>query len=111
MRMLILPIRFPSPEVMGQSDVNVWTTWICEETDTMMTQLEWELETEGDPDDPFNGIANGIFKPIQRDFLPLPPPVQTQRRSENLIERKEHSSHSSRNVGQPRSTLVNKRET
>ena len=64
MRLLLLPTRFPSPEVMGQIDVNVWTTWIHKETDTLMAQLEKELGAQGDPDDPFNDTANSIFEPI-----------------------------------------------
>ena len=47
--------------MMGQGDINVWTNWVHEETDVTMSQLEEELEAQGDPDDPFNGTANGVF--------------------------------------------------
>ena len=79
MRFLLLPTRFPSPESMGQGDITVWTNWIHEETDVVMSQLEEELEARGDRDDPFNGLANGVYQPLQENFS-LPPPVQTPRR-------------------------------
>ena len=64
MRFLLLPTRFPRPESMGQRDVTVWTNWICEETTTVMDQLDEELEARGDPDDPFNGFGKRyIFSP------------------------------------------------
>ena len=75
MRFLLLPKKFPSPEVMGQGDINVWTNWVHEETDTVMTQLEQEIEAQGNLDDPFNGMANGVFQPLQGDLLSLPPLV------------------------------------
>ena len=73
MRFLILPTQFPRPESMGQGDVTVWTNWIREETDEIMKQLEEERDSRSDPDDPFNGTANGVFRPLQ-DPLSLPPP-------------------------------------
>ena len=76
MRFLILPTHFPRPESMGQGDIAVWTNWIHEETDEIMKQLEEERDCRSDPDDPFNGTANGVFLPLQ-DPLSLPPPVQT----------------------------------
>ena len=54
MRFLLLPTRFPSPESMGQGDITVWTNWIREKTEVVMSQLEEEIEAQGDPDDPFN---------------------------------------------------------
>ena len=76
MRFLILPTCVPRPESMGQGDIAVWTNWIREETDEIMKQLEEERDSRSDPDDPFNGTANGVFLPLQ-DPLSLPPPVQT----------------------------------
>ena len=76
MRFLILPMRFPRLESMGQGDIAVWTNWIREETDEIMKQLEEERDSRSDPDDPFNGTANGVFLPLQ-DPLSLPPPGQT----------------------------------
>ena len=61
MRFLILPTRFPKPESMGQGDIAVWTNWIREETDQVMKQLEEERDSRSDPDDPFNGTANGEY--------------------------------------------------
>ena len=98
MRFLILPTRFPRPESMSQGDVAVWTNWICEETDEIMKQLEEEKDSRSDPDDPFNGTANGVFQPLQ-DLLSLPPPVQTPKRQGNNSEDLEHSQNSWENVG------------
>ena len=97
MRFLILPTRFPRPESMGQGDIAVWTNWIREETDEIMKQLEEERDSRSDPDDLFNGTANGVFLPLQ-DLLSLPPPVQTPRRQENNSENSELSQNSRENV-------------
>ena len=98
MRFLILPTRFPRPESMGQGDIAVWTNWIREETDEIMKQLEEERDSRSDPDDPFNGTANGVFLPLQ-DPLSLPPPVQTPKRQENNSENSELSQNLRENVG------------
>ena len=74
-RFLILPTQFPRPESMGQGDIAVWTNWICEEMEEIIKQLEKDRDSRNDPDDPFNGTANGVFLPLQ-DPLSLPPPVQ-----------------------------------
>ena len=85
MRFLMLPTHFPKPESMNQGDITVWTNWIREETDEIMKQLEEERDSRSDPDDPFNGTANGVFQPLQ-DPLSLPPPVQTPKRQGNNSE-------------------------
>ena len=101
MRFLILPTRFPRPESMGQGDIVVWRNWIREETDEIMKQLEEERDSRSDPDDPFNGTANGVFLPLQ-DPLSLPPPVQTPKRKkitariQNLL--KIHGKMSENNI-------------
>ena len=69
MRFLVLPTRFPRPESMGQGDIAVWTNWIREETDEIMKQLEEERDSRSDPDDPFNGTANGVFQPSTRSVI------------------------------------------
>ena len=97
MRFLVLPTRFPRPESMSQGDTTVWTNWICEETDEIMKQLEEERDSRSDPDDLFNGTANGVFQPLQ-DPLSLPPPVQTPKRQGNDSEDSEHSQNSRKNV-------------
>ena len=97
MRFLVLPTRFPRPESMSQGDTTVWTNWIREETDEIMKQLEEERDSRSDPDDPFNGTANGVFQPLQ-DPLSLPPPVQTPKRQGNNSEDLEHSQNSWKNV-------------
>ena len=97
MRFLVLPTRFPRPESMSQGDTTVWTNWIREETDEIMKQLEEERHSRSDPDDPFNGTANGVFQPLQ-DPLSLPPPVQTPKRQGNNSEDLEHFQNSRKNV-------------
>ena len=98
MRFLMLPTRFPRPESMSQGDISVWTNWIRKETDELMKQLEEERDSRSDPDDPFNGTANGVFLPLQYP-LSLPPPVQMPKRQENNSENSEHSQNSRQNVG------------
>ena len=98
MRFLILPTRFPRPESMGQGDIADWTNWKCEETDEIMKQLEEERDSRSDPDDPFNGTANGVFQPLQ-DPLSLPPPVQMPKRQGNNSEDSEHFQNSWEYVG------------
>ena len=97
MRFLMLSTHFPRPESMGQGDMAVWTNWIREETEEIMKQLEEERESRSDPDDPFNGTANGVFLPLQ-DPLSLPPPVQTPKRQENNSENAESYQNSRENV-------------
>ena len=100
MRFLLLPTRFPRPESMEQGDIAVWTNWIREETEEIMNQLEEERDSRSDPDDPFNGTANGVFLPLQ-DPLSLPPPVQTPKQHENSSENREPSQNSWENVRKP----------
>ena len=92
MRFLLLPTRFLRPESMGQGDITVWTNWIREETTAVMNQLDEELEARGDPDDPFNGSADGVYQPLPTSFS-LPPPAQTPRRRE-VSKSQEHSQNS-----------------
>ena len=82
---------------MGQGDVAVWTNWIREETEEIMKQLEEGRDSRNDPDDPFNGTANGVFLPLPEP-LSLPPPVQTPKRHENNSENQEPSQNSWENV-------------
>ena len=112
MRLLVLPTRFPRPESMSQGDTTVWTNWIREETDEIMKQLEEERDSRSDPDDPFNGTANGVFRPLQ-DPLSLPPPVQTPKRQGNNSKDSEHSQNSQKNVRKdnPASGEVRRNET
>ena len=85
---------------MEQGDITVWTNWIHEETEEIMNQLEEERDSRSDPDDPFNGTANGVFLPLQ-DPLSLPPPVQTPKQHENSSENREPSQNSRENVRKP----------
>ena len=83
---------------MAQGDITVWTNWIREETDEIMQQLEEERDSRSDPDDPFNGTANGVFQPLQDPFS-LPPPVQMSKRQGNNSEDLEHFQNLRKNVG------------
>ena len=82
MSFLLLATRFLRPESMRQGDVTVWTNWIREETEAVMKQLDEELEARGDPDDSFNGSANGVYQPLPENFS-LPPSVKTPRRQDS----------------------------
>ena len=88
---------------MGQGDIAVWTNWIREETDEIMKQLEEERDSRSDPDDPFNGTANGVFQPLQ-DPLSLPPPVQMPKRQGNNSKDPEHFQNSREYVGKQNTT-------
>ena len=79
MRFLLLPTRFPRLESISQGDFTVLTNWIREETNALMNQLEEELIARGDPEDPFNGSANGIFHPLPDNFS------EVRRISANLV--------------------------
>ena len=103
MRFLILPTCFPRRESMDQGDIAVWTNWIHEKTDEIMKQLEEERDSRSDPDDPFNGTANGVFLPLQ-DPLSLPPPVQTPKRQENNSKNTEHSQNLRENIRRQNTT-------
>ena len=71
--------RFPSPQMMSQASSIAWVTWIRDETNKAMMMLDEEIAREGDPDDPFNGTARGVFElpPGRTHSLSLPPPVHT----------------------------------
>ena len=95
--------RFPSPQMMGQATATAWVTWIHNETNAAMMMLDEEVAREGDPEDPFNGTAGGVFQmpPGRQNSLTLPPPVRTPVSTGNRntsqhrqVEGDEHSSHS-----------------
>ena len=97
MRFLLLPTRFSRPESMEQGNGSVWTNWIHEETEEIMKQLEEERDSRSDPDDPFNGTANGDFLPLQ-DPLSLPPQVLTPKRHQNNSENRKRFQNSREDV-------------
>ena len=71
--------RFPSPQMMNQASSTAWVSWIRDETNKAMMMLDEEMSREGDPDDPFNGTAGGVFElpPGRANSFSLPPPVHT----------------------------------
>ena len=71
--------RFPSPQMMSQASSTAWVMWIRDETNKAMMMLDEEITREGDPDDPFNGMAGGVFElpPGRTNSFSLPPPIHT----------------------------------
>ena len=67
-------------------------TGYVRKTDEIMKQLEEERDSRSDPDDPFNGTANGVFQPLQ-DPVITATPVQTPKRQGNNSEGSEHSQN------------------
>ena len=80
--------RFPSPQMMSQASSNAWVTWIRDETNKAMMMLDEEIAREGDPDDPFDGTAGGVFElpPGRTNNLSLPPPVHTPTVAQGAVE-------------------------
>ena len=92
MRSMPLPNRFPNPQMMNQASITAWTTWIRTETNQIMMTVEEEIQRTGDPDDPFDGTAGGIFAPPPAqqattypvaEELTLPPPTHTPKQQAN----------------------------
>ena len=73
-----------------------------------MNQLAEERDASSDLDDPFNGMANGIFEPLQNN-LSLPPPVQTPKQQEKDSKNSEPSWKLPRNSREVRSTNTNRK--
>ena len=86
--------RFPSPQMMSQASSTAWVTWIRDETNKAMMMLDEEIAREGDPDDPFNGTARGVFElpPGRTHSLSLPPPVHTPTEFKELREGREQEA-------------------
>ena len=58
-----------------------WTRWIREESESIVSDLEEEIQRRKDLDDPFDGTASGIFELLEHDtralLIPLPEETQT----------------------------------
>ena len=67
MRTLGMPQHFPSPQHMKNCTIQVWTTWIREESNALLTAIDEEVAMKADPDDPFDGTASGIFAPLRQE--------------------------------------------
>ena len=90
MRNMPLLTRFPSPQMMGQASITAWTMWVRDETNKIMITVDKELQHAGDPDNPFDGTAGGIFTPPPAQTVPppvqhltLPPPTHTPEQQRN----------------------------
>ena len=90
MRTLGLPKRFPSLQTMKNSPISTWITWVRDENNDLIAAIDEEIARRGDPDDPFDGTASGIFPPLQ---------AQTQTASQNRVkvddESRSRNSHAS----------------
>ena len=67
MRGLGTPTRFPDPNYMSTSQPREWIRWINEEIDDLDREIQAEISSLADPNDPFNGTAGGIFSALPRD--------------------------------------------
>ena len=63
-----------------------------------MKQLEEERDSRSDPDDPFNGTANGVFQPLQDPVITATPSTDAKQDKEMISEGSEHSQNSRKNV-------------
>ena len=87
---LASPRNFPQPQLMGQSLIPTWIRWIREESEQIVNELEEEIQRRGDPDDPFDGTANGTFQPLEHDYRkPLIPLLteKTHRQGKRKIQK------------------------
>ena len=77
MHVLPLPKNFPEPQSMRQSPVPTWISWIREESERIVSNLEEEIKRRNDP---FDGTASGIFNLLEYDTrLPLIPLLEQKK--------------------------------
>ena len=67
MHPLGLPKHFPVPQNMKNCPIATWITWIRDESNELIVAIDEENVRRRDPDDPFDGIASGIFAPLQHE--------------------------------------------
>ena len=67
MHSLVIPTRFPQPQNMKDSSISTWVTWIRDESNGIITEIDEEIARRQDPDDPFDRTASGIFAPLLTD--------------------------------------------
>ena len=67
MRELIAPTRFPDPTTMDRASNNEWLRWMRHEMYDLVDAIDEETRARQDDDDPFNGIARGVFQPLPRN--------------------------------------------
>ena len=75
MHSVTIPTHFPQPQNMKDSSISTWVTWIRDESNGIIAEIDEEIARRQDPDDPFDGIASGIFAPLPTDD-PDPPNIQ-----------------------------------
>ena len=52
---------------MKDSSISTWVTWIHDESNGIIAEIDEEIARRQDPDDPFDGTASGIFAPLPTD--------------------------------------------
>ena len=67
MRTLGLPKRFPLLQNMKNSSILTWITWVRDENNNLIAAIDEEIARRRDPDDLFDGMASGIFAPLQHE--------------------------------------------
>ena len=72
MRSVTISTRFPQPQNMKDSSISTWVTWIRDESNGIIAEIDEEIARRQDPDDPFDGTASGIFAPLPTDDPDLP---------------------------------------
>ena len=64
MRELTAPTRFPDPTSMDRASDDEWLRWMRHEMYTLVEALDEEARARQDDNDPFNGMAGGVFQPL-----------------------------------------------
>ena len=89
MRTLGLPKWFPHPQNMKDSSVMTWITWVRDESNELIADIDEEVTKRQDPDDPFDGTASGIFLPLRHENeIPRQQEVQQVDESDNRNSQK-----------------------
>ena len=88
MRSLTIPMHFPQPQNMKDSSISTWVTWIHDESNGIIAEIDEEIARRQDPDDPFDGTASGIFAPLPTDdpnLLNIPDGVINKSKNQDVV--------------------------
>ena len=85
MRGLGTPTRFPDPHYMSTSQPREWIRWINEEIDDLDREIQTEISSLADPNDPFNGTAGGIFSALPRDTSETREEIKITTQNTNIL--------------------------
>ena len=64
MRTLMAPTRFPDPANMNRTSNDEWLRWMRQEMFELVEAIDGEKRARQDENDPFNGTAGGVFRPL-----------------------------------------------